>query len=430
MKTVCVVGLWHLGLVNVAGFLKMGYRVTGIDFDKELVKTLNEGKTPLYEPGLDEILNRYIKSNTLFFTTDLSVIAKSEAIVIAYDTPVDEKDQVNIGPIIKAIKRIAPFVSSHTSIIITSQLPLGTSEKIEILIKKINKKWKEGVVYIPENLRLGSAIECFLRPDMLVFGSSNSSSQKKVQGFYKTIDTKRHIMKLKDAEMVKHALNTYLASAIGYGNEIAHICARYGIDAFAVCSALKSDKRIGKAPILPGLGFAGGTLARDVNQINKLAQRVDYSTFFIKNILSINEYTFNYVISQIKQQLKVFRGKKIGILGLTYKPDTSTLRRSPALKIINKLNKYGAYCFAYDPMADPEEFRKYSNSVVRVKNSLELAQKSDILVLITQWSEFKRIDFVKLAKAMKQPVIIDTKNFLDPEKLKKIGFHYIGYGKN
>lgn len=421
--------MWHLGLVNAVGFAAKKYHVTGIDLNKETIKKLQQGTLPLFEPGLTEAVARYTKEKLLTFSDQLESIGEAEYVIIAYDSPIKKNNDVDIAPIIETCKRIAVYLRSKTLVIITSQIPLGTSEIIESLIRKENPKWLGGVVYTPENLQLGSAIERFLHPDMLVFGVNSENARKSVQELYKLFVTEKIFMNLRSAEMVKHALNAFLATAIAFGNEIAHLCDRLGADSMAVASALRHDKRIGKAPIFPGLGFSGGTLARDVQQLKKFAQQTQYPAPLIQSIIAINEDTFEQIILKLKKRLKTLKGKTIGLLGLTYKPNTSTLRQSPSLKLAEILNKYKARCFGYDPQASKEEFQTYTTSITRIDSVEKLAHSCDALVLVTEWTEFRTLDFSKLARLMKTPVFIDAKNFLDPIVLGKSGFIYEGYGR-
>jgi UDPglucose 6-dehydrogenase len=429
MKTVSVIGLWHLGLVNTVGFAEKGYKVNAIEFDKTKIEQLQKINLPLFEPGLEERVKKYLGLKTLTFTNDPTAVKDSDFAVIAYDSPVDEKDQVDISPVVKAAELISPYLKLTTPVIITSQVPLGTCEKIEENVKKINPRWKSGVIYVPENLRLGNAIDIFLKPDMIVLGARVDLAKKSALNLYKPFKTKKFLMDLRSAEMVKHALNAFLATSITFGNEIANLADRLGADAVAVGTALKSDQRIGKAPIMPGLGFSGGTLARDVEQLKKFARNLKYKAPLLKSITEINEGTFDEVIAKLEKRTGQLKGKKIGILGLTYKPGTSTMKRSPAIKVINKLLAKKAYCLAYDPKASLAELKTYAKEVKKEKTIEDLVKKSDALVLVTEWPEFQNLDFKKLAKIMKTPILIDAKNFLDPAVLNSSGFDYEGYGR-
>lgn len=428
-ETVCVVGLWHLGIVNTVGFAEKGYQVVGLEFDPEKLKKLQAGIPPLFEAGVEELLKKYLGNGQLTFSDNPAVTANADYIVIAYDSPVNEQDEVSVTPVVEAANRLAPHLRVNSPLIITSQLPLGTSEKIELEVKQKNPAWESGVVYSPENLRLGVAVARFLKPDMVVLGAENPAALVSAQHLYQPFETKIVPMGLKSAEMVKHALNAFLATAITFGNEMANLADRLGADAVAVAQALKLDPRVGKAPILPGLGFSGGTLARDIKQLRKFSQELGYEARLVEAVIAINDDTFEQIVIKLEKALGSLAGKQIGILGLTYKPGTSTMRRSPAIKIIQKLIQRQATCFGYDPLASDQEFAQYGDLVTRVKDVETLAERSDALVLVTEWPEFLEVDYKTIAGKMKKPILIDTKNFLNPEQLTAAGFDWEGYGR-
>lgn len=427
---VCVIGIWHLGAVNAVGFVEKGYRVIGLEFDPLKAKKLQRGKVPIFEPGLQEMMTKHLGTGSLSFESNAGIVTQADYVVIAYDSPINEKDEVDINPVVNAANSVATYLKPHAPLVITSQIPLGTSDKIEFDIKRINPKWQSGVVYTPENLRLGSAILRFLKPDMIVLGANNLKASQAALKLYKPFKTTKVLMNLKSAEMVKHALNTFLATSITFINEIANLSDRLGADAVAVGQALKLDKRIGTSALMsPGLGFSGGTLARDVTQLRLFAKEFNYEAKLLDSIMSVNEGTFDEIILKLQNRLGDLSGKRIGILGLTYKPGTSTVRRSPAIKIIDLLQKKKAICIGYDPMANVEEMNEYKGRFDRVLKITELAQNADGIVLVTEWPEFKKLPFKKLARLMNNALLVDSKNYLDPAALTAAGFDYEGFGR-
>jgi UDPglucose 6-dehydrogenase len=429
-QIVCVVGIWHLGAVNAVGFAEKGYRVVGLEFDRQKASALQEGDPPLFEPGLEAMTRKHLRSGRLQFVSDPTVVGDADYVVIAYDSPVNERDEVNITPVADAARRIATHLRPNTAVIITSQVPLGASEQIEKEIIMLNHAWKGGVVYTPENLRLGTAIPRFLDPDMLVLGTNRPGALKSALALYRPFRTTKLPMDLRSAEMVKHALNTFLATSITFINEIAALADRLGADAVLVGRALKLDKRIGPGALMtPGLGFAGGTLARDVIQLKKFATRHSYKAALLDSIVYVNEKTFEEILLKLKDRLGKLAGQKIGILGLTYKPGTSTLRRSPAIKLIQMLRRAKAICVAYDPKASPREIEQYRKLFGRAETIEDLAKGASALVLVTEWPEFKNLSFSSLASIMKCPVMIDSKNYLDPELVARAGLEYQGFGR-
>jgi UDPglucose 6-dehydrogenase len=429
--TVAVVGIWHLGAVNAAGFAEKGYKVIGIDFDPKKAKQLGRGVPPLFEPGLEELMKKHLAKKQLRFASEPEAVAEASFVVIAYDSPVNDKDEVDISPVVEAARRVAPFLKPNTPIVVTSQVPLGSCEKIEADVKSANPAWKSGIVYTPENLRLGSAIPRFLEPDMLVLGANDPGAARAALALYKPFKTDKVPMDLRSAEMVKHALNVFLATSITFINEIANLADRLGADAVAVGQSLKLDKRIGKSALMmPGLGFSGGTLARDVTQLRRFADDLGYRAKLLEAIVDVNEGTFDEIIVRLQKKLGTLEGKKIGILGLTYKAGTSTVRRSPAINIIRRLKAAGAECQGYDPKASPEELAEYASLLKRAKSVRDMAKEVDALVLVTEWPEFRDVPFASIAKLMKKPLLVDSKNYLDPSLLAEAGFDYQGFGRS
>lgn len=426
MKTVAVIGIWHLGIINCVGFAEKGYNVIGIDFEKS--ESLKNGLAPIYEPNLDDLMKKHMSTGCLNFTNDISTVSKADYVVIAYDSPINEKDEVDITPIVKAAILSAKYIKDDVPIIITSQVPLGSCKNIQEQVRQINSNWKSGIIYTPENLKLGSAIQRFLKPDMLVFGADNNSIHKQALELYEPFETEKVTMDSYSAEMVKHALNTFLATEITFINEIANLSDRLGANAVLVGKALKLDSRIGKyALMMPGLGFSGGTLARDVTQLRKFSKELNYDSKLLNAIVDINEGTYDEVLIKLKNKIGDLENKSIGILGLTYKPGTSTMRRSPAIKIIEKLHICGAKCIGYDPKANDSEMQEYKDLFVRVDNIVDLFKNKDAIVLVTEWQEFKQLDFINLCKLMKTPIFIDSKNHLSSDIC--VGFDYQGFGR-
>ena len=430
MSTVAVVGIWHLGIVNCVGFAEAGYDVIGIELDRAKAESLQAGTPPLFEPGLEDLMKKHLASGRLRFTSDVADAAKARWVLVAYDSPVNDKDEVDIGPVVNASRALAPHLGKDTPLIITSQVPLGTCERVEADVRKRAKGWASGVVYTPENLRLGSAIDRFREPDMIVLGANDERARAAAMELYAPFKTEKPAMDLRSSEMVKHALNTFLATSITFINEIANLADRLGADAVAVGKALKLDKRIGnRALMMPGLGFSGGTLARDVTQLRKFAREKKYKAKLLDSIVSVNEGTFEEVLIKLEKKLGALRGKRIGILGLTYKPGTSTVRRSPAIKIVKMLKAAGARCAGYDAGASAEELAQYAKLFERANSPEELASGAHALVLVTEWPEFRDLDFAALGAKMKKRVIVDSKNHLDPARLAAAGFDYQGFGR-
>jgi UDPglucose 6-dehydrogenase len=430
LEKICVIGIWHLGSVYSACLADFGYKVTGADTDTDRVENLNKGIPPLFEPGLEEMASANIDAGRLKYTTDIeNAVKDSPYIIVAFDTPVDENDDVDLSPVIDTCKRIAPYLKNECVIIISSQVPVGTCDDIKLMIKKINPSLDFDIACCPENLRLGKAINYYKNPDRIVIGADSEPTLDKVEQLFSVIPAPKMRMGLRSAEMTKHALNAFLATSISFGSEIANICDKVGADAVQVALALRSESRIGNGiPLLPGLGFAGGTLARDLKILKKIGRENSYETLLIDSVFTVNQRQNGVVIRKLEHIFGSVKDLNIGILGITYKPGTSTLRRSSSLEIITELVKRGASVKAYDPKADMNEVKQHIEFIFCM-DANAVAENSDALVLITEWPEFKSLDYCSIRKLMKRPVVIDAKNMLDMAQMKKLGFSYYGIGR-
>ena len=429
-QKVCVIGIWHLGSVVSACLADSGYSVVGVDKDVKKVEDLNSGIAPIFEPGLNELLVNNINSNRLSYTADLSHALKGSGyILITFDTPVDEKDEVDLSEIFATSAELAKYTGNGSIIIVSSQVPVGTCDQIKSLIKQNNPSLDFDIAYSPENLRLGQAIDCFKNPERIVIGADSSSTLDGVEAFFDVIAGPKLRMNLRTAEMTKHALNTFLATSISFANEIANLCDEVGADALKIAAALQSDARIGpKLPLLPGLGFAGGTLARDLKILKKLGESFGCETPLISGVLRVNQRQDGLVMRKLQKIYGSLKNLTVGILGLTYKTGTSTLRRSAALEIIKDLTNSGAIVKAYDPKAALEEVRLHKEFEF-CADPYTVAKDSDAVVIVTDWPEFKDLNFALVKSSMKKPVLIDTKNMLDGEGLEEKGFIYLGVGR-
>ena len=429
-EKVCVIGIWHLGAVYSACLADLGYQVIGVDGDAKRIAELNKGIPPLFEPGLQELITSNIKSKRLTYTTDLNHAVKGASyVLITFDTPVNDQDEIDLSEIFDTAGRLAGCIENNSIILVSSQVPVGTCEEIKTIIKKQTPALDIDIAYSPENLRLGQAIDCFEKPERIVIGADNSATLDKAETLFSVVKAPVLKMNLRSAEMTKHALNAFLATSISFGNEIANICDEVGADALKVVTALRTEGRIGeKIPLFPGLGFAGGTLARDLKVLKNIGREKGYETLLIDSVFAVNQRQNGVVVRKLERIYGSVKGLTIGILGLTYKPGTSTLRRSAALEIIKQLVGRGAKVRAYDPKADMNEVYEHIEFEFCTDVST-VAIDSDALVLITEWPEFKELDYARLKHIMKKPVFIDTKNLLDSQQMSAKGFSYFGIGR-
>jgi UDPglucose 6-dehydrogenase len=427
---VCVVGLWHLGCVASACLAGLGYRVTGVDKDRKRVEDLNVGKPPVFEPGLAELIQAGLDAGRLTYTTDLkSGLRGSQFVYITYDTLVDDNDDVDLSEILALAAEMANSLEKGSVIMVSSQVPVGTCERIKSLVLKNNPAADFDIAYIPENLRLGQAIQRFERPDGIVIGADSTATLEKVESFFDVIPVPKVTMDLRSAEMTKHAINAFLATSISFANEMANLCDWLGADALKVAEGLRLDSRIGSGlPLSPGLGFAGGTLARDLKTLSRLWRKYDHQGHIIKAVLKVNKEQNGLVVRKLKKIYGTVSGLNVGVLGLTYKAGTSTLRRSAALEIIADLTAQGAAVKAFDPKAALEEVGRHTEFRF-CSDPYKAAKGADALVIVTDWPEFKDLDFNLIKSVMRKPVIIDTKNMLDDRQLVAGGMTYFGVGR-
>jgi UDPglucose 6-dehydrogenase len=429
-ENVCVIGLWHLGAVVSACLADLGYRVSAYDENDKIVKSLQNGKAVVEEPGLDDLITENLHSSKLFFFSSLEDALKNcKFVLITTDTPLDEEDNVDLSGVFRTTKEIAKLAANDLVLIVQSQVPVGTCTAILKQMKEINPSRKFEIAYSPENLRLGNAISIFKNPDRIIIGSEDLGTLDKIENFYSVIGAPVIKMDVKSAEMSKHAINAFLANCISFINEIGNLCEEIGADALMVSKSLTTESRIGnKLPLKPGLGFAGGTLARDLKILKKLNVEHGLNPNLINAIIQTNYEQNIIALKKLKKHFGNLSGLKIGILGLTYKAGTNTLRRSSSITIISQLLDENVTITVYDPVVDNVAmFEKAKFKIA--KNEYEVAEDTDALVLLTDWPQFKKIDFNKIYNVMKKPIFLDMKNFLDPENMRKIGFTYISVGR-
>jgi UDPglucose 6-dehydrogenase len=394
------------------------------------VENLNRGVPPLFEPGLGELISKNIGLNRLSYAVDLKdAVVGASFVLIAFDTRVDENDEVDMSEVYDTAAELTEWLENGSIVIVSSQVPVGTCEEIRSLIRRKRSSLDFDVACVPENLRLGQAIDRFMNPERIVIGADNDNTLDRVEAFFSVVKAPKIRMNLRSAEMTKHALNAFLATSISFINEIANLSDEVGADALKVAEALHLDSRIGpKAMLKPGLGFAGGTLARDLRVLQNLGRKAGYQTHLINGVLKVNQHQNSMIAGKLRKTYGSLQNLTVGVLGLTYKAETSTLRRSASLQIIRELSDGGAEIKAYDPKADLREIQGHREFEF-CSDALAVARGSDALVFVTDWPEFKELDFSRVKSLMKKPVVIDAQNMLDAERLIRMGFIYLGVGR-
>lgn len=428
---ICVVGLWHQATVLSACFAEMGYNVTTVGDDRSAVASLSNGKPTVHEPRLGSLIRRNLKAGRLHFTCDYDqALSQAQFVFIAIDTPINALDEPELQLVFEAARKVGQFRSRNIVLCVASQVPVGTSEKLMALVQEQKPTVRCDLAYICEFLRLGEAVDTFFHADRFVIGSEEPEVAERVADLYRPLKRPMLLIGLRSAEMAKHASNTYLATAISFINEISDLCDLVGADAMDVAKAMKLDRRIGPhAYLSPGLGFAGGTLGRDICALQELGRENGCRMRLMDAVMAVNRERALVVKQRLVRRYESLNGRCIGVLGLTYKPGTNTLRRSIAEEIISGLVDEGAQVRAYDPLADLGNGNSSSN-FIGSPDPYTLAEGCDALVLVTGWEGILELDWPRLRSAMRQPVFIDTRNLFDPEKMSRLGFAYSGIGRS
>jgi UDPglucose 6-dehydrogenase len=421
MKIV-VQGLWHLGSVTAACCAKH-FQVVGLDFDVANIAKLNSGHAPLLEPGLDELIAAGIATKKVYFTTDAKIACENVDILwLTYDTPVNDNDESDVEIVLKNLRRALEFLPKGALVLISAQLPVGTCAKLE----KEFPQFHFGCS--PENLCLGKAIDSFKKAERVIVGIRDDTKNPLLEKLFAPFTPQIIFMRTESAEMVKHALNSFLALSIAFINEIARLCEHVGADAKEVSVGLKSEPRIGpKAYLGPGGPFAGGTLARDVVTLTKLAETNGEKLSVIPAIKQSNDLHRGWAFRRLQSRLGDLRGKKISILGLTYTTNTDTLRRSAAVELCKQLLDAGASVSAFDPAVKklPEELSKVqlASEIAAVLNGAEA------VAICTEWPQFRQADWSKIIPQMRQPVFVDANRFLEKELKIIPGVEHLSVGR-
>jgi UDPglucose 6-dehydrogenase len=419
---VVVLGLWHLGCVTAACCAKF-VEVIGLDFDQRTVDDLEVGKPPIFEPGLAELIQDGFLSRRLSFESDPAIaLTDADLLWVSYDTPVDDDDKSDLKPVLEGIDRCLPHLPIDAIVLISSQIPAGTCHLLE------GRYPGRRFAYSPENLRLGKAIEIFLHQDRIVLGTRRDDDAAQVSELLSKFSINIIHVRIESAEMIKHAINSFLALSITFMNEIARICEPVGADAREVERGLKSEARIGpKAYLSPGGPFAGGTLARDVVTLDHLASHLGEELFLIPAIKASNDQHKEWAVQKLLEELGSLTGKRVAILGLTYKPNTDTLRRSLALELCRTLTAQGVALTAFDPVVAtiPADL----SNIQITRHVSEAIEDADAIVVATEWPQLLDIDWPESVRLMKQPIIVDANGFLKLSGFAGLIYRSVGIPK-
>ena len=432
---ITMIGTGYVGLVSGAGLADFGMTVTCVDKDQERIKKLQGGEIPFFEPGLEELVKRNIKNGRLFFNSNLKVVMdRSLVIFVSVGTPDNGQGQTDLSQIEEVAEALGEMIEDYKVLVIKSTVPVGTNRRFqEIVQKKLKKGIKVDIVSNPEFLREGSAIEGFMRPDRVVIGSDSPSALAIMKDIYRSlylIETPFVFTNLETAELIKYASNAFLATKISFINEVANICEKVGADVHQVAKAMGLDKRIGSKFLHPGPGFGGSCFPKDTHAFAHLGKKLGSSLMLVESVIKANENQRQVMVNKIEKAFGSLEEKTIGVLGLTFKPNTSDVRESPAIDIIKALLQRGAKIKAYDP-AGMEEFKKavVSQDITYANDPYSAIKGAAGLVILTEWNEFRNLDLREVKRLLTHPLVLDLRNIYDPEKMSELGFRHIGVGR-
>lgn len=430
---IAVIGTGYVGLVTGACFAEFGVDVTCVDVDGEKVAKLNKGIIPIYEPGLDKIVEKNSVAGRLAFTTDLAnAVKKSEVVFLAVGTPPLPDGSPDMSFYRQAAKDVAEAMNGYKVLVTKSTVPVGTGKWLrEFVTENLKIETEFGVASNPEFLREGAAIQDFMRPDRVVIGSNETRAIELMKELYRPlylIETPVVITSLEAAELIKYAANAFLATKITFINEIANLCDAIGCDVHDVARGMGMDNRIGRKFLHPGPGYGGSCFPKDTRALTTVADSFGVETRIVDAVIEANDRQRDAMIPKIERLVGDLKGKTIGVLGLSFKPETDDMRESPAIEIVNELTRRGAKVKAYDPVA-MDEARHCLPDIEYVADEYAAIADADALVIITEWNQFRALDMAKVKRLLRAPRIADLRNIYEPDDMRELGFEYVGVGR-
>lgn len=425
---ICVQGLWHLGTVIAACMASTGNRVVGLDFDETTISGLSVGNPPLFEPGLEALVKQSLASGQLSFSCHPEqAVHDVEVLWIAYDTPVDDDDNADVDFVVAQFEKTLPHLPSGATVVISSQMPVGSIRQLEAIVRARCPQKELTFASSPENLRLGKAIDVFLKPDRIIVGVRSNDDRQRLDRMFRPLAAKIEWMSVESAEMTKHAINAFLATSVAFSNEIAVLCEKVGADAKEVERGLKSESRIGpKAYLSPGSAFAGGTLARDITFLNDISAEKGLVTPLLSSVKSSNNAHKQWTKDKLRSLFPAFPRIRVAVWGLTYKPDTDTLRRSLAVELCSWLIGQGVDVCVHDPVVKvlPSE---WGARVTRLSDPTTALRGAAALVVATEWPEYRNVPLDVVAETSPGIVVIDANRFLSHFAADR-RFRYVAVG--
>ncbi len=430
---IAVVGTGYVGLVTGACFAEFGVDVTCVDVDQEKVNKLKQGIIPIYEPGLDTIVEKNSAAGRLHFTTDIAeAVEPAQVVFLAVGTPPKEDGSPDMSFYQQAAKDIANAMSDYKVLVTKSTVPVGTGKWLrEFVTENLTTDTEFGVASNPEFLREGAAIADFMRPDRVVIGSNEARAIEVMKDLYRPlylIETPIVITSLEAAELIKYAANAFLATKITFINEIANLCDAIGCDVHDVARGMGMDNRIGRKFLHPGPGYGGSCFPKDTRALTTVADSFGVETLIVDAVIDANEKQRLAMLPKIEGLVGDLSGKRIGVLGLSFKPETDDMRESPAIDIIRELQSRGASVRAYDPVA-MDEARHSLPDIEYAADEYDAISGADCLVIVTEWNQFRALDMEKVKELLASPRIADLRNVYEPDDMRALGFEYVGVGR-
>jgi UDPglucose 6-dehydrogenase len=428
-----MIGTGYVGLVSGACFADFGHEVTCVDKDPSKIAALKRGEIPIFEPGLDAIVGENMRQGRLIFATDAAAVAEADVVFIAVGTPSRRGDgHADLSHVYGAVRELAPLLPASAVVVTKSTVPVGTGDEIERILRELRPEADIAVVSNPEFLREGAAIQDFKHPDRIVIGTDKASASEVLAELYRPLYLNQapilHTGR-RSAELIKYAANSFLATKITFINEIADLCEKVGADIQEVARGIGSDNRIGSKFLHPGPGYGGSCLPKDTLALIKTAQDHGAPVRIVETVVSVNDQRKRGMVRKLKEMLGgSLRGATVGLLGLTFKPNTDDMREAPSISLVTALEDLGALVRAYDP-AGMDQAKQLMPDIEYCDSPYSAATGAHALILVTEWEQFRALDFSRLKQIMKRPIVIDLKNIYEPEDFIAAGFSYQGLGR-
>ncbi|ADO55193.1 UDP-glucose 6-dehydrogenase [Paenibacillus jamilae] len=425
-----VIGTGYVGLVSGVCFAQKGNEVICVDLEQYKIDMLNRAESPIYEPGIEELIALNLEAGRLEFTSDLAdAVRRSDIVILAVGTPSLANGEANLSYIEQAAADVGKAMNGYKIIMTKSTVPVGTNEKIKDVVAR-HTSLSFDIVSAPEFLREGSAINDTLHPDRVIIGLDNTGLRETMVTLHQVFTDKIYVTDIRSAEMIKYASNAFLATKISFINEIANICEKVGADVTCVAEGMGMDKRIGSSFLQAGIGYGGSCFPKDTNALIQIAGNVDYEFKLLKSVVEVNTDQRFMIVSKLRESLGQLNGVSIGIWGLAFKPNTDDIREAPALEIVETLIQAGAIVKLYDPIAmDKFKERVDHPNIIWCSSPQQAAERSDAVCLLTDWEEFKEVDLVQLGSILHKPVLIDGRNVFTEEQIQGSGLEYYSVGR-